>query len=262
MPFDPREWIEFCGRQLVAGLTANDALRRLTNNPNLIGAYAESSIREFVRRFVTPLKLSTGAIVYESNAGGNVCQLDAIIWHPCPLPPILEAGEFAMIPRAAGLAYLEIKRSNYTDVGKAIDSCLNLEDELVPVWHGAEPDKPPIARTLGVICLYTSGGSDKILDDLVRRKRVALILSREDDRSEFAPNTEGIVLLANFLMNIRYRAALLDGRIVLNLPPLTKQALRVSADNVIPFETSSSSATPPNVIVDEVTPTPSGVQPK
>jgi hypothetical protein len=218
MAYDAREWMEFCSRQLVSGLTANDAMRKMTDNPVLIGAYAESSIREFVKRFVSPLKLSTGSIIYEGNAGSKVPQLDAIIWHPSPWPPILEAGEFAMVPRSAGLAYLEIKRSNYSGVGRDIVSRLALVDELVPIWKDVEPCDPPLPRCFGIICLHTDGTSDPTLDQLIRDKRAAVILRRNRDDAEYSPDVDGIISLTNFLMLVRYRAACLDGTIELRVP--------------------------------------------
>lgn len=221
MTVSGREWIKFCCQQLVSGLTANDTIKSyLTSNPDLIGAYAESSVREFVRSLVAPLRVSCGSIVYEGNCGEMLPQLDTIIWHPCPFPPILEAGEFAMVPRGAGLAFLEIKRSNYSGTGNKIKRVLDRESELVPPVldedERRDPDLPS-RRSLGVICLYKDGSSDRVLQELIEEHRVAVVL-RQDGEGSYVADTDGVLLFARFLMNVRRRAKYLDGEFYARLP--------------------------------------------
>jgi len=40
--------------QLVNSLTANSEITKFTNNPAVIGAYAESTVTELIRNFVAP----------------------------------------------------------------------------------------------------------------------------------------------------------------------------------------------------------------
>src|SRR5881628_1880983 len=133
MAMNPVEWLHFICEQLGKEWTDLPAVRQISKNHDLYGAYVEGSVRRFISRFVSPLRTSTGTIVYEDNIGEMSPQLDAIIWHPSPLPPIVEAGEFAIVARLAGLAYLEIKASNYdATVGQGIEKKLSLVDTLVP----------------------------------------------------------------------------------------------------------------------------------
>src|SRR4051812_44709650 len=85
--------------QLARDLTANGAIKRFTNCTDLIGAYAEATVRQLVARIVSPLRISHGAIIYEGICPDDVPQIDTIIWRPAPMPAVFEVGEFAMVPR-------------------------------------------------------------------------------------------------------------------------------------------------------------------
>lgn len=213
MPMTPYDWIGFCCQELAGALSTNHVVGQLTTNDDLKGEYAEASVREFIKRFIFPLKLSHGAIVHEGQYGGQVPQLDAIVWQPVPLPPIIEAGEFAMVPRLAALAYMEIKRSNYSSVGQAIEAHLALQNELVPELPNVNPAAND--RALGVICLYTDGKSDTRLDALIAKENAAIVLRRKDVNSPFHVDTDGITRLSKFLVHVRLRARILDGAVTL-----------------------------------------------
>jgi hypothetical protein len=51
--------------QVVAGLRGNDGIKRLVKNSAVIGAYAEATVRSVVARMVSPLRVSTGAVISE-----------------------------------------------------------------------------------------------------------------------------------------------------------------------------------------------------
>lgn len=217
---DGNTFITAVCKQLVRDLTANNDVLGLTSNSDLKGAFAEASIHQFLRRFVEPLRVSSGAIVYEGNCGNHVPQLDAIIWQPCPLPPILEAGTFAFIPRSTGLGFLEVKRSNYSGVGKAMKAHLDQEDELVPliegegVWGNQIP-----RRAMGVICVYDEfNAKDSDLEALLAEHRTVALLRRASKTAEYVPDTDAILLLSRFLMGVRARAGLLDGKVYAKRP--------------------------------------------
>ena len=120
---EPREYLKLFGSQLAHDLTAHDKIRDFVgNHPVLIGNYAEAAVRDFISRMVTPLKVSTGTILYEGNIG-NPPQLDAIVWSPILAPAIFENANFAIVPRGSAHGFLEIKSTSYKDTGKDISGC-------------------------------------------------------------------------------------------------------------------------------------------
>jgi len=206
------EWLRFCCEQLAAEWTTLPAVRKITRNNELYGSYVEASVREFIKRFVTPLRVSTGTIVYEGNMGEMAPQLDAVIWHPCPLPPIVESGEFAMVPRTSGLAYLEIKSGNYNArIGEDMAKKLASVDELVPMINGFDLAVQKTERCLGVICVHTKGQRDGQLDTLMEEKKVAVMVRRDSHDGDVRVDSSGVVRLAKFLMHVRLRGRYLDG---------------------------------------------------
>jgi hypothetical protein len=215
MAMKPEQWLHFICEQLGKEWTDLPAVRQMSQNNDLYGAYIEGSVRQFITRFVSPLRISKGTIVYEDNIGEMSPQLDAVIWHPSPLPAIVEVGEFAIVPRLAGLAYLEIKSSNYNGVGKSIESKLSLMDNLVPKLERLPSTIQDSAalndRALGVVCVHTPGIKDEVLDRLISEKRVAVMVRRLEKTSDITVDSSGIVRLAKFLTHVRYRAKNLDG---------------------------------------------------
>lgn len=212
MAMTPVEWLHFVCGQLGREWTDLPVVRQISKNHVLYGAYVEGSVRQFITRFVSPLRTSTGTIVYEDNIGEMSPQLDAVIWHPSPLPPIVEVGEFAIVPRSSGLAYLEIKASNYNDaVGQGIEAKLAMVDSLVPKVDWVPPGLQDTERALGVICVHTPGTKDEVLDRLIDEKRVAVMVRRDKNTSEVSVDSSGIVRLSKFLTHVRHRAKLLDG---------------------------------------------------
>lgn len=93
-------------------------VKKFTTNPAVIGAQAEAAVRAFVRRHISPLKVSTGTILYEKNCGTSTPQLDTMLWWLGTAPPLFESGEFAIIPRGSCFGVLEIKRSMYPGSGE------------------------------------------------------------------------------------------------------------------------------------------------
>lgn len=228
---EAEQFIQGVCRQLVREISANDDVLGITSNSDLKGAFAEASIHQFLRRFVAPLRVSRGAILYEGNCGARVPELDAIVWQPSPLPPVLEAGDFAFIPRTSGLAFLEIKRSNYKGVGRQMREHLDLEEELVPLVEGTGAWNATPARAFGVVCVHDTGARDADLEELYRTGRAVALLRRATPGGEYCPDPAGILRLAEFLMGVRRRALVIDGRILAKLPS-SSPAARPLAPNV------------------------------
>ena len=209
----PDEYLLTLAGQLAHDLTANGAIKRFTTNPELIGAYAEATVRQLVARIVSPLRVSRGTIVYEGNCPKDLSQLDTIVWSPCPVPAIFEAGDFAFVPRGSAMAFLEIKRSNYSGVGASLCEVLSKEEELIVPRlsirrNGADPVHLP--ATLGVVCLREKPRSDPKLDKLVEQRRAVVLLEQDADGT-ITTNASGMYTLLNFLAGVRRRAVFCDG---------------------------------------------------
>src|SRR4030095_5606067 len=128
---EPGEYLKLLGNQLAHELTAHDKIRAFVgSHPVLIGDYAEASTRDFISRVVTPLKVSTGTILYEGNIG-HPPQLDAIVWSPIVGPAIFENANFAIVPRGNAHGFLEIKSTSYRGTGNNIAKKLAYEEELM-----------------------------------------------------------------------------------------------------------------------------------
>jgi hypothetical protein len=198
---ESQEHLKLLGNQLAHELTAHDKIRAFVgSHPVLIGNYTEASIRDFISRMVTPLKVSTGTILYEKNIG-NPPQLDAIVWSPILTPAIFENGNFAIVPRGNAHGFLEIKSTSYSNTGKDIADKLAYEEELI------HPRLEGHAGSLGVVCVATK--PDKKLRQLIEEKRAVILLNMDDDKA--APNPAGIWTLVNYLIGLRLRAIACEG---------------------------------------------------
>lgn len=93
-------------RQIVLELRPNDTINSFTTNTDLIGAYAEASLRQLVIRMVDPLRVCTGAVISPELCANprSLPQLDLIIWSPSPAPTIYCSGDFGLVPRRSALA--------------------------------------------------------------------------------------------------------------------------------------------------------------
>jgi hypothetical protein len=209
---DPHLYLELLGRQLAHELTAHETIRDFVgSNSDLIGKYAEASVRSFIARVVSPLKVSTGTIIYEGNIKTKLPQLDVIVWSPAPVPAVFENGDFAIVPRGSAHGFLEIKSSSYSSGAiEEIAERLQYHDELIqPRWDG-------YFGALGVVCVET--GSSKKLRGLVEQKRAVTLLRQDGD--SLVANPDGIWTLVNRLTDLRLRAKATEGQWQINFPLL------------------------------------------
>jgi len=58
-----REYIQLFAEELAHELTPNARIKKFTKNSAVIGAYAESTVNSFVQKMVSPLNVSTGAVI-------------------------------------------------------------------------------------------------------------------------------------------------------------------------------------------------------
>lgn len=86
-------------------ILANLRIKNFTNNSALIGAFAEETTKELIKKIVTPLRVSTGTVIRKTSMESqDLLQLDCIIWNPTPFPALFEKGNFGMIPYQGSLA--------------------------------------------------------------------------------------------------------------------------------------------------------------
>jgi len=208
--------------ELIASVTSNNRLVRITRNPAVIGAFAEQSVRQITAAMVAPFRTSTGTISgphlhgrTESGAHTNK-QLDLIMWDPNPLPAVFAAGDFAVVPDISCAGVLEIKSSAYTDVGTKMRDTLDwVEDSapgssrMTPRWVSPqnmviEPSIDPVWKALGVVCVRRTGQADGVLDDLIAAGRAVVLFEQQKDDSLIA-NRSHALHLVNFISRCRLR---------------------------------------------------------
>ena len=212
-----QEFLDKIKDQLACDLLANKTIKAFTTNSDLIGAFAEATVRQLVHRMVAPLRVSRGTIIYEGNCSQPTPEIDAIIWAPCPLPALFEIGEFAVVPRHSAFAFLEIKRSNYKRSGGRIRQVLSKERELLP-YRLKDQEGRDVPQALAVICLLMRENRDPDVDQLIKENNAVALVKEEEDGT-LTPDGNAIYTLVNFLAQVRSFAKLIDGSLNIVYPP-------------------------------------------
>jgi len=221
------EYYDLLVKEIIADLTANLRIRQFTSNSALIGAFAEESTNELIKKIVFPLRVSTGSVIDKKLLEQNkdLPQLDCIIWNPTPFPALFEKGSFGIIPRTGVCGILEIKSSNYSGVGNAINKVLKMDSELVdeapPTLYQGKLVSDIYPKSMGVICLFDSSKSDTQLKTLIKENKVCTILEHKGDL-EIIPSRKGILSLIDFLSKVRNRAVKSDGNKSINVDHIEK----------------------------------------
>jgi N-glycosidase YbiA len=199
--------------QFASMIAPNAAIKKLANNTAVIGAYAEATVRKFVATTLSPLRVSSGAVVSPtlSTNPKKIPQIDTIVWQPLPLPAVFEAGDFALVDVNSCLGILEIKRSNYNaNIGKNIAKVLNRVEELTR-HIGSDPGFDE-RRGIGIVCLREHDIKDKALDRLIADGKAVVLVEIDDTEEElYVPNMDGFLRLIGFLASLRIRAAVAGG---------------------------------------------------
>jgi hypothetical protein len=191
------EHVAEVARRLVGNLRDVVELRDWTTNTELLGAYAESMVRDLVRNIVSPLRVSTGTVVdYPVNR--TAPQLDVVIWAPFPAPALFASGEFAVVPRSSAFGALEIKWSNYSAVnaGGWHDP---IQMRALLAESGSEEPNP----SLGVVGLLTSSPGPGLRGMLEAGSAVAMF--EVDGGGNAVVRARDVVTLVNRLNYIRWR---------------------------------------------------------
>jgi hypothetical protein len=226
-----QKFLHLLAEQFVSELRPNESIRNFTTNSDVIGAYAEASLRQFITRVVSPLRVCMGAVVSEQlcSEPHKVPQIDAIVWSPSPAPAIFNVGDFGLVPRSSCFGIMEIKRSAYSGVGTKMAESLK-EDRVYNLvadvaknitvrQEGNEKAYFSIYPGIGVICVKEDNKSDSALDDLIQKGLVVILF--DGTTGQLKPNTEAVHRLINFLILTRLRARVMDGLDLVNVPLLS-----------------------------------------
>ena len=222
-PWDPSVFLKTLAPHVIAELKPPSDLKAFTRNSAVVGAYVEAGIRQLVRRYLAPIRVSTGAVIDQSQKPGSkeIPQLDTIAWIPGPVSAVFEVGEFALVPRSSCLGILEIKSSAYAEA--VSDLARRTDPKFVnPVTANLDDTNGREGEFLG----YVSGGGcfglgivsllrkdqlgNQKIKELRDKGRVAVIF---EERQTFEAQKQDIYRLVNFLGMIRLRASLRDGRV-------------------------------------------------
>lgn len=224
-PYEAPAFLSQLAPQIVAEIQTAKEIKKFTNNPAIIGQYVEASVRQFIRKYLAPIRVSTGGVIDQfQTPGGFIPQLDTIAWIPGPVAAVFEVGDFGLVPRSSCLGILEIKSSAY---GSAVS---DLEERTGPEFVRpltaflGEAESPLGDRDfcLGVVSLLQKEqrGNPK-LEELRQKERVSVIY--EQVGNKLVPQEVDIYRLINFLTALRYRASKRDGQHAINLGSLIKR---------------------------------------
>ena len=215
------EFLRALADQLTDELRPSDSIRHFTTNPVVLGAYAEASLRSFVAKLVSPLRVCTGAVISEQlcSKPAKVPQIDTIIWAPSPAPAVYAAGDFGLVPRGSVFGIMEIKSSAYSKVGSDLAKALD-EDRVfslvADVGRAHHDNQYPQHRSLypkfpalGVVVLRKPKQYDTELDRLCTAGRAVVLFTYQDE--QLVPNPSAIYRLVNFLVLTRHRARMMEG---------------------------------------------------
>jgi hypothetical protein len=195
-------YLKRIAEQLVHELQPIVAMKEMTRNSDLLGAYAEAAVRNLVHRAVSPMRVSTGAVI-DYPEPPSLRQLDIIIWMPHPAPAIYEVERFGMVPRSSAFGVLEVKRSNYSGVEDKFDGFMqdarNRKIVSDPFHSLPGDDRLP---ALNVVTVLEKGASRRLEEMIDRKSTVAIIDTRG---SKPIVSARDVYVLVNFLSFVVWR---------------------------------------------------------
>ncbi len=239
-----QEFLKALADQLIHELRPNQSIKKFADNPDVKGAYAEATLKQFVSRVVAPLRVSTGAVISEEicERPSDVPQIDLIIWAPSPAPAIFCSGDFAIVPRSSCFGVMEIKRSLYSEAGKGIGKVIgnNLAYKLVgDVAQKIQFDPATTSDSdftaypgLGVICIRERDQYNQRQYCELEQAGIALTLFNERANGDLDANPKAVFRLINFLILTKLRARMMEGRDYVNVRLLNSEGVEVAIDDV------------------------------
>lgn len=198
-------YLKSVAQQLVHELTPVVNMKEMTRNSELLGAYAEAAVRNLVYRIVSPMRVSTGAVI-DYPEPDRLRQIDIIIWMPRPAPAIFEVERFGMVPLSSAFGVLEVKRSNYSGIEDRFDGFMKDARDYKIVSRPIHRLTEDFNRTpaLNVVTVLEKGASQRLRNMIDHKNTVAIVDSTED-RPTIRP--KDIYVLVNFLYYIVWRHA-------------------------------------------------------
>lgn len=221
-PYGTAAFLEQLAPQIVAEIQTAAEIKKFTSNTEIVGQYVEASVRQFIRKYLAPIRVSTGGVIdQEQTPGAYIPQLDTIAWIPGPVSAIFEVGDFGLVPRSSCLGIIEVKSSGYS--GAIDDLELRTAPEFVkPLTAELRGDTElrdlgDRVFALGVISLLQNDQKGSLkLKELRDQERISVIYEQDGDR--FISQQADIYRLINFLAALRYRAAQRAGLFAICLP--------------------------------------------
>ena len=214
------EFLRALAPHLLAELRPPAEFARFTRNSAVVGAYVESAVRQLIIRYVTPLRVSTGAVIDQTNRPFDLRlpQVDTIVWAPSPVPAVFQVGEFALVPRSSSFGVLEVKASAY-DIN-ALDKRLgsHLIRRLTADPLLGESDVAPFSAGMGVVCVRLANQSKSRLERMRNAERVVVLFDQVGQK--YVPRVKDIYRLVNFLAAVRLRGQVHQGHVAIYLGAL------------------------------------------
>jgi hypothetical protein len=195
--------------------SVND-ITKFTNNPDVIGQYAEMIVLDFLLKFISPLKATTGSVISPDsfNKKQMLPQVDLILWDSNPLPAIFDIQGFGLIPKNSVFGILEIKRTDYLSGLKDIQKRYANRHLLLPIHEikNADGEETKLSfedNFLAIICVSNQKNTEKSkpLIRTIRETNNKTIYLTKFDKSanKVEINHKGILELVNFISTLKKR---------------------------------------------------------
>lgn len=196
-----KEYFDKLAATILKSLSTVHDVAAFTKNADVLGAYAESVLYQFISRLISPLRLSSGTVISpeDFNSRQDTPQYDLIVWDPNPIPAILAEDRFALVPKNSVLGILEVKKTDYHD------GLLRIEHQANEVGHYLPESCQHLY--LGVICVRAKASKDghNKLTELIDKSKAVYLMDLTSDGPIINP--AGVYSLVNFLGAVR-RAAI------------------------------------------------------
>jgi hypothetical protein len=194
------EYLTNVAAQLVHELQPVLQIKEVTSNSELLGMYAEASLRRLVQRVVHPMRVSTGAVL-DYPMPDQLRQIDIVIWAPFPAPAVFEVEDFALVPRSSAFGLIEVKRSNHSSVDTALEKFVDEEAATIVAESDAKIGDSRTAG-MGVISILENTPSSRLQSLMAQNKVIALF---NKYGSQVEVRSKDVLVFINFLQYVRWR---------------------------------------------------------
>lgn len=208
---DTNSYFKFIAEQLFSQFNSIIEIKKITNNPVIIGAYSEAIIRNWLRENIFKESILTGSIISPelANRGNQLQQMDTIIYCASPLPPIFKVDDFGLVPANSAYAIIEIKRTNYTKAVVEIERVLTYTEKFkkrkkhFTITEGDNIGSEEVLMlpdSFGIVCLKTS--NEKKLMNLNSKEKIYYFLEK-DPNGAIKINAKDVFRFVNRILLIK-----------------------------------------------------------